>query len=88
MRIVTICGMGLGTSLLLKMTIEKALKEKGISADVEASDIGVASSAQADLIFTNQEFAKQIQHPTAKVIAVQNITSHQEIMELLDEFAN
>lgn len=85
MKIVTVCGMGLGTSLMLKMTIEKVLKEKGIKAEVEASDIGIASSVQADIIFTNQEFAKQINHPKAKVVAVQNIASDQEVAQLLDE---
>ena len=42
MKIVTVCGMGIGTSVLLKMNTEKALRTLGIDADVEAADIGTA----------------------------------------------
>ena len=33
MKIVTVCGNGCGTSLLLKMTVETALRSMGIEAD-------------------------------------------------------
>lgn len=84
MKIKTVCGMGLGTSLILKMTVDKVLREKGLQWDVEACDIGMASSADADVIITNPEFAKQILHPKAKVVTVQNIASAQEMSRLID----
>lgn len=85
MKIITVCGMGLGTSLILKMTVEKVLKERGLIYSVEACDIGVASSTEADIIFTNQEFAKQIHHPKAQVWSVTNIASVKEVSQLLDQ---
>ncbi len=85
MKIVTVCGMGLGTSLMLKMTVDKVLKDKGIKATVEACDIGVINSMDADLIITNPEFASKIQHPKAKVVSVKNIASQQEVSKLFDD---
>ena len=51
MKILAVCGMGFGSSMMLKMTIEKILKEKGITADVETADFTTASSIYADFIF-------------------------------------
>ena len=46
MKILAVCGMGLGTSLILRMNAEKALKQLGIEADVEVSDMGSARALQ------------------------------------------
>ena len=42
MKIITVCGMGIGTSVLLKMNAEKALRALDIDADVtlNGDDIG------------------------------------------------
>ncbi len=39
LHIVTICGCGMGSSVILKMNAEKALKELGIAAKLEVQDI-------------------------------------------------
>ena len=46
-KILAVCGMGLGTSLILRMNAEKALKQLGIEADVEVSDMGSARALAA-----------------------------------------
>lgn len=68
---------------MLRMAIEKVLKKEGIKGEVEASDIGVASSQKCDLIVTSPELLPQIKHKTAAVIAVRNITDEKEIREKL-----
>ena len=62
MKIVAVCGMGIGTSVLLKMNIEKVLDAMGIDADVEAADIGTAAGAarMADIVLTSSELADEI----------------------------
>ena len=60
MKIYAVCGFGVGSSLVLRMTIEKVCKELGIDADVENTDITSAQGAQCDYIFTSQEFANQL----------------------------
>ena len=84
MKILTVCGMGFGTSMLLKMTLEKVLKEKGITADVETADFSTASSAHADFIFTNEEFAKQLEGGKAKVVGIKNIMDANEVKVALE----
>ena len=39
MKIIAVCGMGIGTSVLLKMNTDKALERLGMDGDVEAADV-------------------------------------------------
>ena len=46
MKILAVCGMGFGSSMMLKMTLEKVLKEKGLRADVQTVDFGTVPESQ------------------------------------------
>jgi len=82
MKILTVCGMGIGTSVLLKMTTEKALAALGLDADVEAADIGVARgmARSAQIVLTSADLAEELGADLAdKVIVISNFTSVPEI---------
>lgn len=87
MKIITVCGMGIGTSVLLKMNTEKALRAMGVDADVEASDIGVARgmARTAQIVLTSADLAEEIGDVPAKVIVINNFTSTDEITSKLSE---
>ena len=74
LKILAVCGMGIGTSMLLKMQIDKALKTLDISADVELADISTARglAVSADLIVTSNELVDRIGDVTAPILAVAN----------------
>lgn len=42
MKITVVCGNGLGTSLMMEMSIKSILKDLSISADVDHVDLGSA----------------------------------------------
>ena len=50
-EIVTACGVGMGTSLLLRMYTEDVIKILGVEARVQALDASQAKGSKADLIF-------------------------------------
>lgn len=81
MKIVAVCGMGIGTSVLLKMNAEKVLSKLGIDADVEAADMGVAKGAAqtADIVLTSDELAGELGDVPAKVIIIDNFFDLEEI---------
>ncbi|MFJ6077118.1 PTS sugar transporter subunit IIB [Pseudarthrobacter sp. NPDC092419] len=85
MKIVAVCGMGIGTSVLLKMNAEKVLQDLGIDADIEAADIGVARGAAqtADVVLTSQELAPEIGDVPAEVIVIDNFFDLDEIHKKL-----
>lgn len=84
MKFLCVCGVGQGTSLLLRMNVQDVLKEMGIKADVDNSDLTSANSEKVDYIVTNSEFAKQIRSETPVVI-VENYFDKNEIKRSLEK---
>ncbi len=67
------------------MNVEQALADKGISADVEHTDVSTASSMQADYIITSNELAEGLVGHSAKVFIVNNYFDMDEINKAIDE---
>ncbi|MGU8558854.1 PTS sugar transporter subunit IIB [Clostridium perfringens] len=73
MKIMTVCGFGVGTSLLLKMTVDSILEEEGINGEVEASDMTSACGNSADLILTSKEIGEEIERQVSgKLVYISN----------------
>lgn len=60
MLILAVCGMGLGSSLLLKTYVAKVMQEVGIDAQLEVTDISTARSYQFDMCVTSTEFGNTL----------------------------
>ncbi|MGB9794210.1 PTS sugar transporter subunit IIB [Caldisericum exile] len=85
LKILAVCGMGLGSGLVLKMTLEKAIKEMGVNASVEVADVASATSMDVDLVVTSFEFAKSFTQKGIKVITIKNYTDVNEMKEKLQD---
>lgn len=83
MKILAVCGMGFGSSMVLRMTIEAVLKEAQIKAQVAVSDISMAKSETADVIVTSAEFAKLLQGLGTPIVTVKNYVDRKEMKEKL-----
>ncbi|KOO51080.1 PTS sugar transporter subunit IIB [Viridibacillus arvi] len=81
MKIYTVCGMGFGTSLMVKMTIDDILKEIGEKANVEAIDMGSAKGLSADLFVTSNDMKGSFPSVDAPVIYLNNMVDKAEIKE-------
>ena len=68
MKILTVCGNGIGSSLMIAMKIEEICKENGIAASVESTDFNSAPGKEADLIVTVKELAEQFENRRVAVI--------------------
>lgn len=81
-KIMTVCGFGVGTSLILKMNIESVLNSEGIEAEVFSEEIMAAPSNNCDLIFTSKEFYEELKNKVkVPVIEINNFLSKDEIKE-------
>ncbi|MFC0226958.1 PTS sugar transporter subunit IIB [Serratia aquatilis] len=85
MKILTVCGLGMGSSLILKMNVESVLKQFGIQASVEHMDVSSAASANADLVITNAELVDNLRHLACPVVIVNNYIDNQEIAQALQQ---
>ena len=72
MKILCVCGLGQGTSLILRMNVENVLKEMGIEAEVENTDVSSASAERPDYIITSNELAQSLGDHSSKIIIVNN----------------
>lgn len=87
MRIVAVCGLGYGTSVLLKNNIEKALKAIDYEgATVEA--VGVAEAKEigslANIVMTTEELVPILQGINAEIIAIRHVIDQVEIQTALE----
>jgi PTS system ascorbate-specific IIB component len=84
-KILAVCGMGLGSGLLLRMQAEKALKQLGVQADVEVADMGTARAvaATADLIITSDELAQQLGTVKPRIVTITNFIDLNEMVTKL-----
>lgn len=85
MKILAVCGMGLGSALILRMQAEKALKQLGLDAELEVADIGTARAVapSADLILTSDELAEQLGTVKPRVVTISNFIDLQEMVTKL-----
>jgi len=86
MKIVTICGAGIGSSGILKVNAERVLRRLDIEADVVAADIGSIAQVAADaqVILTSAEFVDAIGKTFADVIVVENYFDTDELTSKLE----
>lgn len=83
-KILTVCGLGQGTSLILRMNVEQVLGDMQVQADVEHTDVSAASGMNADYIITSNELAESLQGHSAEVIIVNNYFDLDEISAALE----
>jgi len=88
MKILAVCGFGVGSSLILKMTIDKVLKDLNLEADVVNTDISDARSYQADAIFTSPDFVDSLKGSVkATLYPIKRYSDKEEIkVQLLKAF--
>ncbi|MCU9613132.1 PTS sugar transporter subunit IIB [Caldibacillus lycopersici] len=80
LNIITVCGNGIGSSLMLKMKIEEICKEHGIPVSVNSSDFNAALSQKCDLIVTVKELASQFSKDQ-KVAVIRSYINKKKIQE-------
>ncbi len=83
MKILSVCGNGLGSSLILKMAVEKVLKSENLKANVVVSDLSNAKGLDADYIVASPEIAERLKDHKATVISIKNMMDKNEIKEKL-----
>lgn len=86
MKILTLCGAGIGTSGILKVNAERVLQRLGIDARVVAIDVSMLADEleDAQVILTGPEFVETIGSTFADVIVVENYFDTAELQRKLE----
>jgi ascorbate PTS system EIIB component len=74
-KIYTVCGAGIGTSVLLKSNVDRVLQELGIEADVHAVSImdAMDENSTAQIVLATPELIEKLAGVKSEVIPVNNI---------------
>lgn len=85
MKILAVCGSGLGSSFMLEMNVQQILGELGVSGiEVEHSDLSSATPDQADLFIAAKDIAEGMGH-LGEVIIIDSIIDMDGIRNKLKE---
>lgn len=85
MKILAVCGSGLGTSFMLEMNIKKILKklEKEEGIQVGHSDLASVTINDADLFVMGRDIAESSNIPMDKIVVLESIINLKELEEKL-----
>lgn len=80
-RILTICGAGVGTSEILRVSAGRALQRLGIDADITATDVDHVQelAGDAQVILATAEHVAHLGHSYAQIIVIDNILDQEEL---------
>jgi len=80
MKILVVCGVGVGTSVLLKTNVDSILTELDFEAEVIAAPLATAeANHDAQLILTTSEYASHFVDTVSEVIVIDNLFDLAEI---------
>ncbi|WP_067142491.1 PTS sugar transporter subunit IIB [Oceanivirga salmonicida] len=89
MKILAVCGFGCGSSMILKLSLEKVLSDLNIKAEVENTDLIGARTIDCNMIFTSEEFKqeldKEVDVPIYTVVRYMDV---EEIKSKMKEILN
>ncbi|KFC06999.1 PTS sugar transporter subunit IIB [Trabulsiella odontotermitis] len=88
MKIMAICGSGLGSSFMVEMNIKKVLKKINIEAEVEHSDLSSATPGAADLFVMAKDIAASASVPDHQLVVLNNIIDINELEAKLSDYFN
>lgn len=83
LKVLAVCGVGMGSSLILKMTTEDALRRLGVTAEVEHADLSTARSIPADVIVGQDLHTAELAAQAPVVVSVTNFVDTDGLTERL-----
>lgn len=82
LKVLAVCGFGIGTSLFLKINIEEVLKKNCIDAEVINADVTTAASIPSDIVVSSEALKSQLEDKIkVPIITINNFMSKSEIEE-------
>jgi len=86
MKILVVCGHGVGSSFMVEMNEQEALKNLQAPSDIEVehSDIMTASPDMADIFICGRDLEENAQR-LGEVVVLDNILDKEELQNKLEE---
>ncbi|TQR35319.1 PTS sugar transporter subunit IIB [Lysinibacillus sphaericus] len=79
MKILVVCGNGLGSSFIMELNVKKALAELGKVAEVTHTDLASAKAEKADIYIGAEDIINQLGEERGHIVSIVNMMSISEI---------
>lgn len=91
LRVLACCGLGIGSSIILKTNALKIFQELGVDFNLEVADMTTAKSIPFDLAITNVELSETLRNSVPenqkdKIISISNFIDKKEMKRKIEEF--
>ncbi|OAB41471.1 PTS sugar transporter subunit IIB [Paenibacillus glacialis] len=85
-KIIVVCNSGLGTSIMIRMNVEALLKEFGLKAWVEHTDVTSMEAHDADLIIGSSYILDSLDSISGiEMIGLEDLIDRQYLKKMLTE---
>ena len=87
MKIMVVCGHGLGTSLMMEMSIKKILTDLSVAAEVDHEDLASAKGTVADIFIGTRDITDQLQESgvDGRIVPLKNMIDKVDMKARLSE---
>jgi PTS system ascorbate-specific IIC component len=72
LRVLAVCGAGMGSSLILRRTAEQALERLGVEAQLDHTDVGSARGTQADVVIGQPAYLDELSGGDALAVPIES----------------
>ncbi|WAA13148.1 PTS sugar transporter subunit IIB [Fervidibacillus halotolerans] len=87
MKFLAVCGFGVGSSMVLKMTIEKVCRARNINCEVQNTDLTSVKGMEADAVFTSPEIAMDLKQTLkCPVFGIKKYMDQKEVEQAINQF--
>ncbi|HHX70449.1 MAG: PTS sugar transporter subunit IIB [Miniphocaeibacter sp.] len=87
MKILAVCGFGVGSSMVLKMALDKVAKDLGVEVEVENTDLSTAKATEADAYFTSAELVSELENSVKNpVYPIHKFMDKKEVKEQFEKY--
>lgn len=84
LSVVTVCGVGMGSSLILKMTAEAVFRDLGLEVRVENTDLPGLRGMRPDIVLAQPMHAAEIRDAAPIVVEVTDFINKDKLRAVLE----
>ena len=89
-KVLAVCGSGMGTSMMMKMNVNSVLKKLGVDGTADSCAIAEANAKASsfDVVVASTHIVKELESKVGsktKLVGLQNIMNKKELEEKLKE---
>ncbi len=79
-KLLVVCGTGMGSSLMLKIQVERVVNDNKLPLCVESDVLSAASGSDADFFVAMSDLVELLSKTGKPVVGIRNIVSRPEIL--------